>query len=84
MASEKKVGTVTHYFGEPEVAIVKLSAPLAVGDTVHIVGGEHDFEQEVKSMQIDHTDIEKAKKGDEVGVKVKEKAPDGSEVFKVS
>ena len=89
MAEEKKekkeqlIGKITHYFGKIEVGIIELSKPLAVGDTIHIKGGETDFEQEVKSMQIEHKDIEKAKKGDVIGLKVEDKAREGNEVYKV-
>jgi len=83
MGEWQEVGEVTHYFPHPEAAIIKLSAPLAKGDTVRIVGGEEtDFEQEVASMEVDHEKIEKGKKGDEVGVKVKKKVRDGYKVYK--
>jgi len=80
----KKIGEVIHYFGDIEVAIIKLSKSLEVGDEIRVVGGEDtDFTQKVKSMEIDHDKIEKAKKGQEVGTKVKEKVREGYEVYKV-
>lgn len=89
MAEEKKlsewqeIGEVTHYFGEPEVAVIELSGTLNEGDRIRIVGGvDTDFEQKVKSMEVDHEKIEKAGKGDEVGLKVKEKVRDGYKVYK--
>lgn len=80
---EELIGKITHYFGKIEVGIIELSKSLAVGDTIHIKGGETDFEQEVKSMQIEHKDIEKAKKGDVIGLKVEDKVREGNEVYKV-
>jgi putative protease len=81
---EKLIGQVVHYFSKIEVAVIKLSAPLSEGDTIHIVGGEEtDFEQTAESMQMDHKEMKKAKKGDEVGLKVKEKVREGYKVFKV-
>jgi putative protease len=81
---EKLIGQVVHYFSKIGVAVIKLSAPLSEGDLVHIIGGEEtDFEQPVKSMQVDHKEITKAKKGDEVGLKVKEKVREGYKVFKI-
>jgi len=77
------VGEVVHYFDHIKVAVVKLKVPLAVGDEIRIVGGEEtDFKQKVQSMEIDHGKISKAKKGQEVGMKVKEKTRDGYKVFK--
>lgn len=86
MAEEKKeelIGKITHYFGKIEVGIVELSKELKVGDAIHIKGGTTDFEQKVDSIQIEHEDIEKAKKGDVIGLKVKEKVREGDEVYKV-
>ena len=80
---EKLIGEVVHFFSNIKVAVIKLSAPLSVGDTIHIVGGEDtDFEQPVKSMEVDHEKIDKAKKGAEVGLKVKKKVREGYKVFK--
>jgi hypothetical protein len=81
---EKPMGEITHYFSNIGVAVIKLSAGLAVGDAIRIVGGENtDFEQKIDSMEIDCKKIKKAKKGASVGIKVKEKAREGYKVFKV-
>ena len=80
---EELVGKITHYFGKIEVGIIELGKKLNVGDTIHIKGGTTDFEQEIKSMQIEHEQIEKAKKGDVIGLKVKEKVREEDEVYKV-
>ena len=43
----EEVGKVTHYFPHPEVAVVRLSKELKIGDRIRIVGGaETDFEQD--------------------------------------
>jgi len=80
----KPIGKVVHYFDKIGVAVVQLEKGLKDGDTIRIAGGEStDFTQEVKSMQVDHKEIKKAKKGDEVGMKVKEKVREDYKVFKV-
>jgi len=80
----KLIGKVSHYFSKIGVAVIELSGPLSKGDTVRIVGGEEtDFEQTIDSMEMDHKKIEKAKKGDEVGTKVKEKVREGYKVYKL-
>jgi len=80
---EKLIGKVVHYFDKIGVAVIKLSDTLKKGDAIRIVGGEStDFEQEVESMEVDHQKIEKAKKGDDVGLKVKEKVREGYKVYK--
>lgn len=85
MPEEKPIGQVIHYFSKIGVAVIKLSGPVSKGDTIRIVGGEDtDFEQTIDSIEMEHEKIEKAKKGDEIGLKVKEKVREGYKVFKVT
>jgi putative protease len=84
MKEEKPLGKVIHYFSHIGVAVVKLDGKLAAGDEVRIVGGEEtDFNQTIDSMEVDHKKVEKAKSGDEVGMKVNEKVREGYKVYKV-
>lgn len=80
---EKEIGTVSSYFSHVSVAAIKLSDKLKVGDKVHIKGHTTDFEVEVDSIQIERKDIEKAKKGDHIGIKVPEKVRPNDKVFLV-
>lgn len=80
----KLIGKVIHYFSHIGVAVVKLSGALSVGDSIRIVGGENtDFTQTIDSMEIEHEKVKTAKKGDSVGLKVKEKVREGYKVYKV-
>ena len=79
----KQVGKVTHYYDKQGVAIVELSASLKMGDKIKFEGHGADFEQTVDSMQIEHEAVEKAKKGDVVGVKVGQKVKEGASVHLV-
>ena len=81
--AEKKVGEVTHYWGQIAVAGIKLTAALNQGDTVRIKGATTDFEQAVGSMQVEHQNIETAKKGQEIGLEVAGKVRRGDTVHKV-
>lgn len=81
---ESLVGKVTHYFGRIGVAVVKLSAPLSQGETVHFRGKSTDFVQTVESMQIEHQPVHEAKPGDEVAIKVVDRVREGDEVYKVT
>ena len=79
----KLIGKITHYFSDIKVAVIALSSPLKVGEEIRIIGGEQtDFKQEIKSMQVEHKQIKVAKKGDSIGLKVKEKVHKGYRVFK--
>lgn len=80
---DKPIGEVTHYFDKIQVAAIKLLAPLKVGDTIHIKGHTTDFQQAVASMQLDHESVQDAKRGDEVGLKINEKARSGDEIYLV-
>jgi translation elongation factor EF-1alpha len=82
---EELIGKITHYFGKIEVGIVEITkGSLSVGDTIHIKGVATDFEQNIDSMQIEHEQIDKAKKGDVIGLKVKDKVKEEDEVYKVT
>ena len=80
---EKKIGLVTHYFGKVSVGIIRLSDTLAVGDTIHIKGAHDDITQQVDSMQSEYQDVDQAKAGDEVGIKVTAKVHPNDVVYKV-
>jgi|YelNatPaOPRAMG01_1025707.scaffolds.fasta_scaffold177276_3 putative protease len=79
---EELVGVVTHYFGRIEVAAVRLSGRLRVGDWIHILGRTTDFEQRVSSMEIEHRPVTEALPGQEIGLKVEERAREGDRVYR--
>ena len=81
---EKEIGKITHYFTKIGVAIIELSKPLKIGDKIHIKGATSDFTQKVDSMQIEHKEVEEAKKGQVIGLKTKEHARENDKVLKVT
>ena len=81
MEKRKLIGEVTHYYGHLEVAAVKFNKTIDVGEKVHFKGATTDFEQALDSIQFDHKELKEAKKGKEVGVKVKDKVRAGDEVY---
>jgi putative protease len=78
----EEVGKVTHFFAKINVAVVELTAPLAVGDTIVIKGPTTDFEQKVESMQIEHKNVQKAEAGQSIGLKVVERLREKDIVYK--
>jgi len=78
---QKPIGKVVHYYDKIGVAIVELKKPLKVGDSVKFHRGDSEFSQIVSSMQVEHENVKKAKKGDAIGVKVDEPVKEGAEVF---
>ncbi len=80
---EKLAGVVTHFFPHVQAAAIKLTqGRLAVGETVHIKGHTTDFKQTIESLQIEHQAIDSAKKGDEIGLRVRERVRIHDQVFK--
>ncbi len=66
------LAVVTHYYDRIGVAILKIKAPLRVGEFVIFRRGTQEFTQPVSSLQIEHKAVSLAKKGALVGLKVKE------------
>ncbi len=77
-----EIGEVTNYFDHVKAAAIKLSKPLKIGEKIEIKGGNVDFEEIVKSMQINRKNVTSAKKGDEIGIIVSQKVRKGYKVFK--
>jgi len=77
-----EVGRITHFFSKISVAVIELSKPLKVGDTIVIKGPTTDFEQPVESMQIEHKDVQKAEAGQSIGLKVLQRARETDLVYK--
>jgi hypothetical protein len=83
-ASLEEVGIITHYFPKVDAAVLKITkSALSVGDKIVIKGHTSDFKEKVLSMQLDHTPIQNAKKGMEIGLKVKSKVREHDVVYKL-
>jgi len=80
----QEVGKVTHFFSKINVAVVDLTTTLSVGDRIRIQGPTTDFEQTVDSMQIEHQDVKTAKKGQSIGLKVKDRVREKDTVYKIA
>ena len=81
---EKLIAKITHYFTNLGVAVLEvIDQEVKVGDTIHVKGATSDFEQTIDSMQVDKESVIKADVGQSVGLKVKEHARVGDEVYRV-
>jgi len=78
------IGKVTDFFARPVVAGIELTANVKVGDKIHIKGHTTDLELNVDSMQINNVDVNEAKAGDNIGIKVSERVRRGDMVYKVT
>jgi len=82
--SEEVIGRVTDFFAKPVVAGIELTAVLKVEDKIHILGHTTDLEFVVDSMQINNVNVEQAKAGDLIGIKVSDRVRGGDIVYKVT
>jgi len=79
----EQIGSIGHYYSKIGVAVIDLTAKIAVGDTVRIKGVTTDFRQKVESMQIEHANVENAGAGQSIGLKVTDKVREGDLVYKI-
>jgi len=81
---EEAVGKVSDFFARPVVAGIELTATLKTGDKLHIKGHTTDIEFAVDSMQINNVNVNEAKAGDAIGIKVSDRVRRGDTVYKVT
>lgn len=81
---EVEIGKVSDFFARPVVAGIELTAELKLGDKIHIAGHTTDLELTVDSMQINNVDVNEARAGDSVGIKVNDRVRRGDRVYKVT
>jgi len=81
---EVEIGKVSDFFAKPVVAGIELTAPMKVGDKIHIQGHTTDMEFTVDSMQVNNMNVTEAKAGDSVGIKVSDRVRRGDKVYKVT
>jgi translation initiation factor IF-2 len=79
---DKEIGKVVHWFDKINVAVVKLSGTLSVGDAIKVKKGEGAYDDTVISMQLDHKEISSGKKGQEVAIKISGVGKDGASICK--
>jgi translation elongation factor EF-1alpha len=80
---ENQIGTIDHFFSNISVSMIKLTAPLKVGDKIRIKGKGAELVHDVSSMQIDRVPAQEAKAGDLVSIKVSQKVRPGDTVIKI-
>lgn len=79
-----RIGEITHYYNQINVAVIYLSGTIRIGDDIHILGRTTDYRQNVTSLQIEHQSIEEAGPSQEVALKVTRRVRRGDKVFKLT
>jgi len=80
---KKLVGKVSHYFSKIGVGVIELSDELKVGDRISIEGATTNVQQTVRSMQIEHAEVQSAGPGDAIGMKVDQRVREGDLAYKL-
>ena len=79
-----EIGRVSGFFAHPSVAVLDLTAPLKVGETVYVKGHTTDFQQAVESIQVDRQPVKEAQSGQSVGIKVTQRCRRNDVVYKLA
>jgi putative protease len=81
--AKQDIGEVVNYYSKVKAAEIKLWQPLKVGDEIIVQGPTTgSITQRVESMQIEHENIPKAQKGQNVGISLESKVRPGDIVYK--
>ena len=79
----KTCGKCDGYFDNINVAVVKVSSPIRVGDQIIFETDTGLFEQTINSMQVNRKDVQLARTGSDIGLKVLLPPLVGTSVYKV-
>ena len=82
--TEKEIGKISPYFTNIGVCVIELKGKIKVGDKIHISGATTDVTMTIDSMQVEHKNVEEAKSGQGIGLKVSERVRENDIVFKVT
>lgn len=80
----KPIGKITHYYDKIGVAVVEVTKPLKVGDTIKISGHGNDVTQTVSSLQVEHAQVQKIAKGDSGALKTDKPVKEGDVIYLVT
>ena len=79
-----EVGVVVHWFPRAAAAVVELSRPLHVGDTIHVRGHSTDFVQQVTTLALDGAPVREGAPAQALGVRLEARARPGDRVYRIS
>jgi hypothetical protein len=77
------VGVVSRYLGRIKVAGVRLAVEISVGDTLRFIKNKRDFEQEARSIQLNHAAVQVGRAGTEIGLEMDQPIGAGAAVYRV-
>ena len=82
--AEVEVGRIVKFFTKPSVAAIEVTGgSIKPGDVLKFKGHTTDFTDEVGRIEVDNQEVEEAKAGDLIGIKVKDRVRENDKVYKV-
>lgn len=79
---EEKIGTILHYWPRAGAAQVELDHGIVqVGDRIRIRGRDHEFEQEILSLEINNVSKKEGYPGELVAIAVDQPVHEKDEVW---
>jgi putative protease len=79
-----EVGVVVHWFARASAAVVALSHPIHVGDTIHVRGHSTDFVQQVASLALEGAPVREGAPPQSLGLRLDAPARPGDRVYRIS
>lgn len=79
---QKPIGKITHYYDKIKVGVIEITGKISVGDCISYEtqdGGT--YEQIIESMEINRRPVFNAKKGDDIGIKLRKTPQIDSKVY---
>ncbi len=80
----QEIGRVEDYFAKVGVIAFRAGRAIEVGDRIRVEGHTTGFNQKVKSIQIDHETVERARRGASIGIKVGKRCRRGDRIYKIA
>ncbi len=80
----QEIGRVEDYFAKVGVIAFRVGRAIEVGDRIRVEGHTTGFNQKVKSIQIDHETVERARRGASIGIKVGKRCRRGDRIYKIA
>ncbi len=82
---KNRIGEIECYFRKVGVAVIKISkGPLNQNERIWIKGHTTNNKFTTSSMEINHKSVTTAKKGQSVGLKIKQRARRGDQVYRLT
>ncbi len=82
-SARKLVGIVTHFYPKVSVAAVRLVSDIRIGDEIIVEGKTSYSRQNIETMEKSGKKLERAEKGETVGIRLKDKARKNDSVYAV-